>query len=48
MIRAHAVWAAARLGHDDLVAAAAADPDPVVRAEVDRRPPPRLPDPGPA
>ena len=34
MLRAHAVWAAARLGLDDRVDAAADDPDPVVRAEV--------------
>ena len=34
MLRSHAVWAAARLGLDDLVKRAAADPDPLVRAEV--------------
>ena len=34
LLRAHAVWAAARLGLDDRVAAAAGDPDPLVRAEV--------------
>ncbi len=34
LLRAHAVWAAARLGHDDLVAARAGDPSPLVRAEV--------------
>ena len=34
LLRAHAVWAAARLGLDDRVAAAADDPDPLVRAEV--------------
>ena len=34
LLRAHAVWSAARLGLDDLVRAAEADPDPVVRAEV--------------
>ncbi|MGH8917011.1 MAG: HEAT repeat domain-containing protein, partial [Actinomycetes bacterium] len=42
LIRAHAVWAAARLGCDDLVEGAAGDPDPMVRAEVAHRPPPRL------
>lgn len=34
LLRAHAVWAAARLGFDDLVRAAAVDGDPIVRAEV--------------
>ena len=34
MLRSHAVWAAARLGLDELVGLAAADPDPLVRAEV--------------
>jgi epoxyqueuosine reductase len=34
MVRAHAVWAAARLGRRDLVEGLAADPDPAVRAEV--------------
>ena len=38
LVRAHAVWAARRLGRDDLVRAAgpalAADPDPLVRAEL--------------
>jgi epoxyqueuosine reductase len=44
LVRAHAVWAARRLGRDDLVLAAraAADDDPLVRAElaapVDPRP----------
>jgi epoxyqueuosine reductase len=44
LVRAHAVWAARRLGRDDLVlaAGAAADDDPLVRAElaapVDPRP----------
>jgi len=45
LVRAHAVWAARRLGRDDLLAGAdpalADDPDPLVRAEmaapVDRR-----------
>jgi epoxyqueuosine reductase len=34
LLRAHAVWAARRLGLDELSAAAAADPDPAVRAEL--------------
>jgi len=34
LLRAHAVWAAARLGLHDLVAARAGDPSPLVRAEV--------------
>ena len=34
MLRAHAVWAARRLGHDDLLDAAADDPDEAVRAEL--------------
>lgn len=34
LLRAHAVWTAARLGLDDLVQVAATDADPVVRAEV--------------
>ncbi len=34
LLRAHAVWAAARLGRPDLAAGLAADPDPKVRAEV--------------
>ena len=34
LLRAHAVWAAARLGLTDRVEAAADDPDPMVRAEV--------------
>lgn len=34
LLRAHAVWACARLGLDDRVAAASDDPSPVVRAEV--------------
>lgn len=34
MLRAHAVWAAARLGRADLVTALASDPDPDVRREV--------------
>jgi epoxyqueuosine reductase len=35
MLRAHAVWAARRLGRDDLVQKLAGDPDPLVRAELD-------------
>jgi epoxyqueuosine reductase len=37
LVRAHAVWAARRLGRDDLVLAAgvATDDDPLVRAELD-------------
>ncbi len=34
LLRAHAVWAARRLGLEQLAAGAAADPDPLVRAEV--------------
>jgi len=36
LVRAHAVWAARRLGRDDLVdeAGLAADDDPLVRAEL--------------
>ena len=34
LVRAHAVWAAARLGLDDLVLAAGGDTDATVRAEV--------------
>lgn len=34
LLRAHAVWAAARLGLHDLVASRRDDPSPVVRAEV--------------
>jgi epoxyqueuosine reductase len=34
LLRAHAVWAAARLGRTELVADLAGDPDPVVAAEV--------------
>jgi epoxyqueuosine reductase len=33
-LRAHAVWAAARLGRHDLLAPLAGDPDPEVRAEL--------------
>jgi len=34
MLRAHAVWAARRMGREDLAARAASDPDPLVRAEL--------------
>ena len=34
MLVAHAVWAARRLGHEDLVAAVAEHPDPQVQAEL--------------
>jgi hypothetical protein len=34
MLRAHAVWAAGRLGRPDLVSALVDDPDPDVRAEL--------------
>ena len=35
VLRAHAVWAARRLGHDDLLAALPEDTDEAVRAELD-------------
>jgi epoxyqueuosine reductase len=35
MVRAHAVWAAARLGRHDLIDGLGPDPDPDVRAELD-------------
>jgi epoxyqueuosine reductase len=38
LLRAHAVWAAARLGRRDLLESLAGDPDPLVRAELDRAP----------
>jgi epoxyqueuosine reductase len=38
LLRAHAVWAAARLGLDDLVAAAAGDPAEEVRVEIEAAP----------
>jgi epoxyqueuosine reductase len=41
MLRAHAVWAARRLGHDDLLDAVAGDPDEAVRAELAAVVPPR-------
>jgi epoxyqueuosine reductase len=34
IVRAHAVWAAARLGRPDLLEAVEADPDPLVRGEM--------------
>jgi epoxyqueuosine reductase len=44
LVRAHAVWAARRLGRDDLLAGVAHDPDPLVRdelfASVEASPPP--------
>ncbi len=40
LLRGHAVWAARRLGREDLVAVLAADPDPLVRAELDGLVPP--------
>jgi epoxyqueuosine reductase len=36
MLRAHAAWAARRLGRDDLLALVAGDDDPEVRAELER------------
>ena len=38
LVRAHAVWAAARLGRTDLLDAVADDPDPRVREELARVP----------
>ncbi len=38
VVRAHAVWAARRLGRDDLLASVLDDRDPGVRAELDRDP----------
>ena len=44
LVRAHAVWAARRLGLDDVVADAVVDdPDPDVRAELAAPPPPPAP-----
>jgi epoxyqueuosine reductase len=34
LVRGHGVWAARRLGRDDLIADAAGDPDPLVQAEL--------------
>jgi hypothetical protein len=39
ILRAHAVWAAARLARNDLLPAA--DPDPMVTAELNHLPEPR-------
>lgn len=36
LLRAHAVWAAGRMGRADLVSVLAGDADPLVRAELDR------------
>jgi epoxyqueuosine reductase len=36
IVRGHAVWAARRLGRDDLLAPPASESDPLVRAELDR------------
>ena len=36
IVRGHAVWAARRLGRDDLLAPLATDADPIVRAELER------------
>jgi epoxyqueuosine reductase len=41
LIRAHAVWAAARLGREDLLAAVEGDPDEMVQAELAALPAPR-------
>ncbi|MCB0977555.1 MAG: tRNA epoxyqueuosine(34) reductase QueG [Acidimicrobiales bacterium] len=40
LVRSHAVWAARRLGCDDLLATVAGDTDPDVRLELERRVPP--------
>ena len=36
LLRAHAVWAAARIGRPDLVGEAGNEPDPTVREEIER------------
>jgi len=36
LLRAHAVWAAARVGRSDLLGEAADEPDPTVREEIER------------
>ena len=36
LLRAHAVWAAARGGRSDLLGEAADEPDPTVREEIER------------
>lgn len=43
VVRAHAAWAADRLGHRELLAAVAADPDPRVVAELRRGTPTEAP-----
>jgi epoxyqueuosine reductase len=40
LLRAHAVWAARRLGREDLTVALAGDRDPMVVAELAATPPP--------
>lgn len=45
LVRGHAVWAARRLGRDDLLGAVAGDPDPFVREELHAAVRPRRPDP---
>jgi epoxyqueuosine reductase len=47
IVRGHAVWAAARLGRQDLLEPLADDNDPVVRAELEAPPEPRSDDAGP-
>lgn len=41
LVRAHAVWAAARLGYHDIVEATRGDPDPLVQDELGELPQPR-------
>lgn len=41
LLRGHAVWAARRLGREDLVTPLAADPDPLVQVELQATVPPR-------
>jgi epoxyqueuosine reductase len=43
LVRAHAVWAAARLGRTDLIHPRGDDDDPMVAAELGHLPPPRRP-----
>jgi hypothetical protein len=45
LVRAHAVWAARRLGCDDLLALVVDDPDPLVREELAAPVTPRQPSP---
>jgi epoxyqueuosine reductase len=47
LVRGHAVWAARRLGHDDLLAGLADERDPSVRSELDGPVPVRRPDASP-